>query len=250
MRGSVRGGCSGWVYRDWRGVVYPPAAPTRTWLEIYAPRFETVEINNNFYRLSTAQAVRGWADQAPPGFCYALKVGQFGTHRMKLRDAASWLPRHLERVRLLGPHLGPNLFQLPPRWRRNAERLDEALSASPGDIRWAVELRERSWLPPAVFGALARHGAALCLHDLLPHHPWVRTTDWTYVRFHGPRALVDKYQGRYTGRRLRPVAERLGARLEEGTDVFAYFNNDYDGHAVVDAEWLRSRLDPAWSRPP
>lgn len=247
MGGTVRVGCSGWVYRDWRGVVYPQDAPARSWFEHYARRFDTVEVNNTFYRLPTAHAVRGWAAQAPPGFCYSLKVGQFGTHRMKLRDAESWLPRHLERVRLLGPHLGPNLLQLPPRWRRNTERLEEALSAAPADMRWAVELREPSWLHDDVFEVLARHGAALCLHDLLPHHPWVRTTGWTYVRFHGPRALGDKYQGRYTGRRLRPVAERLGTWLDEGTDVFAYFNNDYDGHAVVDAEWLRSRLDPDWS---
>jgi uncharacterized protein YecE (DUF72 family) len=91
---------------------------------------------------------------------------------------------------------------------------------------------------------LERHRAALCVHDLLPDHPWIRTADWTYVRFHGPRALEQKYRGRYTGRRLRPVADRLGAWLAEGSDVFAYFNNDFEGHAVVDAEWLGAHLHP------
>ena len=162
---------------------------------------------------------------------------------MKLRDARSWLPRHLERVERLGPHLGPNLVQLPPRWKRNPARLDEMLEVCPRHLRWAVELRDPTWLHDDVFEVLARHGAALCLHDLLAEHPWERTASWTYVRFHGPRALEEKYRGRYTGRRLRRVAERLAAWRAEGTDVYAYFNNDYDGHAVIDALWLRNRLE-------
>ncbi len=242
MTGQVRVGCSGWSYKDWRGVVYPERAPARTWFALYAEQFDTVEINNTFYRLPPPSTVEAWAAQAPPGFCYALKVGQFGSHRMKLRDAGSWLPRHLERVDRLGPHLGPNLLQLPPRWRRNVERLDEFLSVAPRRLRWAVELRDPTWLHDDVFDVLARHGAALCIHDLLPDHPWERTTDWTYVRFHGPRALEDKYHGRYGGRRLASVAKRLQGWLDEGSDVYAYFNNDYEGHAVADAAWLAARL--------
>jgi uncharacterized protein YecE (DUF72 family) len=242
VTGTARVGCSGWVYKDWRGIVYPSDAPARTWFARYAERFDTVEINNTFYRLPAAGTVDGWEAQAPPGFCYALKVGQFGSHRMKLKDAASWLPRHVDRVTRLGAHLGPNLLQLPPSWKRNVARLDSFLEAAPPSIRWAVELREPSWLHDDVFDVLARHGAALCVHDLLPRHPWERTTDWTYVRFHGPHALEEKYQGRYGGRRLAPVARRLQGWLDEGTDVYAYFNNDHQGHAVVDAEWLAGRL--------
>jgi uncharacterized protein YecE (DUF72 family) len=243
VRGRTRVGCSGWSYKDWRGLVYPADAPARTWFSIYAQRFDTVEINNTFYRLPAATTVEGWAAQAPEGFCYAVKVGQFGSHRMKLRDAASWLPRHLERAELLGPHLGPNLVQLPPRWQRNVERLDELLTVAPRSIRWAVEVREPSWLHDDVYEVLARHGAALCIHDLLADHPWERTTDWTYLRFHGPAALEAKYQGRYGPRRLRRVADRLGPWLDEGTDVYAYFNNDYEGNAPVDAETLRRQLE-------
>jgi uncharacterized protein YecE (DUF72 family) len=244
MSGEARVGCSGWSYKDWRGVVYPPDAPARTWFELYARRFDTVEINNTFYRLPDASTVERWAAQAPDGFCFAVKVGQFGTHRMKLRDAASWLPNHLDRIGRLGAHLGPNLFQLPPRWKRNPARLDEALAAAPAGIRWAVELRDPSWLHDDVFDVLARHDAALCIHDLLPDHPWERTSSWTYVRFHGPRAPAVKYHGRYGARRLGPVANRLAAWLDDGTDVYGYFNNDYEGHAVCDAEWLRDRLAP------
>jgi uncharacterized protein YecE (DUF72 family) len=244
VRGAAHIGCSGWVYRDWRGVVYPDGLRQRDWFAFYADRlFDTVEINNTFYRLPSVAAVEQWAEQAPPGFVYAVKMGGFGSHRMKLRDAERWLPNHLDRVRRLGPALGPNLVQLPPRWKRNVERLDEFLHATPKDLRWAVEVRDPSWLHDDVYAVLARHDAALCIHDLLPEHPWVLTTSWAFVRFHGPRAVDEPYHGRYGGRRLWRPARRLTEWLESGVDVFAYFNNDYEGHAVHDARWLRTRLD-------
>ena len=230
------------MYKDWRGLVYPERLPVRRWFEHYATRFDTVEINSTFYRLPSASTVESWAAQAPAGFVYAIKLGQFGSHRMKLRDAASWLPNHLDRAERLGASLGPTLVQLPPRWRRNVERLDEFLCVAPKTMRWAVELREVSWIHDDVFALLERHGAALCIHDLLPDHPWELTTNWTYVRFHGPNALEQKYQGLYGGRRLRPVADRLRGFLDRDCDVYAYFNNDYQGHAVKDATWLARRL--------
>src|SRR3954467_10021654 len=237
-RGEARVGCSGWMYKDWRGVVSPEKLPQRRWFEHYATLFDTVELNNTFYRLPPPSTVERWAEQAPAGFVYALKLGAFGSHRMKLRDAASWLPNHLDRVQRLGPALGPTLVQLPPRWKRNVERLDEFLTVAPRTMRWAVELREPSWVHDDVFAVLERHGAALCIHDLLANYPWELTTDWTYIRFHGPNALERKYHGRYTGRRLRPIADRLGAWLDGGNDVYAYFNNDFNGDAVKDAKWL------------
>lgn len=235
-------GCSGWVYKDWRGVVYPDHLPQRRWFEHYASLFSTVEVNNTFYRLPPASTVQAWAAQAPAGFVYSLKVGAFGSHRMKLRDPEPWLAHHVERALLLGPALGPNLLQLPPRWKRNVERLDGFLDAAPRSMRWAVELRERSWLHDDVFETLRRHGAALCLHDLLADHPWEMTAGWAYLRFHGPHALETAYQGRYGGRRLWRVADRLGTLLDQGRDVFAYFNNDHEGAAVADATWLAARL--------
>jgi uncharacterized protein YecE (DUF72 family) len=240
--GEARVGCSGWAYKDWRDVVYPAGLPQRSWFAHYATLFDTVELNNTFYRLPPPEIADAWGKQAPPGFVYSLKLGAFGSHRMKLRDAASWLPNHLDRACRLGGALGPTLVQLPPRWGRNLERLDEFLSVAPKTMRWAVELREPSWVHDDTFELLRRHGAALCIHDLLKKHPWELTTDWTYVRFHGPDALARKYQGRYGGRRLWRTADRLGRWLDDGNDVFAYFNNDYEGHAVADALWLRDRL--------
>ena len=217
--GVAQVGCSGWVYNHWRGPVYPPDLPAKRWFEHYATLFDTVEINNSFYRLPTAAAAEEWAAQAPPGFVYALKLGQFGSHRMKLKDAASWLPNHLDRVERLGPTAGPTLVQLPPRWKRNAERLDEFLAVAPMNVRWAVEVREASWLHEETYEVLRRHGAALCIHDLLAGHPWELTTDWTYVRFHGLRATEAAYQGRYGPDGLFWMAERLGGWLAEGHDV-------------------------------
>src|SRR4051812_24459884 len=208
-RGRARVGCSGWMYKDWRGLVYPEKLPQRAWFEYYATLFDTVEINNTFYRLPPPSTVEKWAEQAPPGFEYAVKLGAFGSHRMKLRDAVSWLPNHLDRADRLGPTLGPNLVQLPPRWKRNVERPHEVLSVAPQRMRWAVELRDPTWVHDDVFDVLRRHDAALCIHDLIEKHPWITTTDWTYVRFHGPEALTVKYQGKYGGRRLSPVAKRM-----------------------------------------
>lgn len=230
------------MYRDWRGIVYPAHLPQRRWFEFYAGLFDTVELNNTFYRLPPVQTVEQWAEQAPPDFLYALKLGQFGSHRMKLRDAKSWLPNHLDRAERLGAAQGPTLVQLPPRWRRNVERLDEFLTVAPTSMRWAVEMREPSWLHDDVFEVLRRHRAALCIHDMLPDHPWELTTNWTYVRFHGPDAVNRKYQGRYSGRRLWRVADRLQGWLDGGCDVYAYFNNDWDANAVADARWLHDRL--------
>ena len=240
---QARIGCSGWVYKDWRGIVYPEKLAAKKWFEFYAGLFDTVEINNTFYRLPPVSTAELWREQAPEGFVYAVKLGQFGSHRMKLRDAVSWLPNHMERVEALGPTAGPQLVQLPPRWKRNVERLDEFLSVAPKTARWAVEIREPSWLHDDVFDTLRRHRAALCIHDMLPNHPWITTTDWTYVRFHGPDAEHRKYWGQYTGRRLWRPAKWMAERLDQGDDVYAYFNNDYHGFAVEDAGWLRRRLE-------
>jgi uncharacterized protein YecE (DUF72 family) len=240
--GEARVGCSGWQYRHWRGVVYPEDLPQRAWFEHYATLFDTVELNSTFYRLPRPEVVQRWRAAAPPGFVYALKLGAFGTHRMKLRDARSWLPNHVHTAALLGPTLGPTVVQLPPRWHRDTDRLDEFLSVAPTSMRWAVEMRDASWLHDDVYDILRRHRAALCLHDLLPDHPFVLTADWTYLRFHGPRAWEHKYQGRYGPNRLWRVARRLEAVLDSGRDVYCYFNNDPQGHAVHDARWLAARL--------
>jgi uncharacterized protein YecE (DUF72 family) len=249
MTGSARIGTSGWSYRDWRGVVYPDGLPARRWFEHYQELFDTVELNSTFYRLPAQGTVDKWAAAARPGFIYAVKLGAFGSHRMKLRDGSRWLPNHLDRARRLGEHLGPNLIQLPPTWKRDVARLEDFLAIVPTDLRWAVELREPTWLHDDVFEVLQRHGVALCVHDLLHDHPVERTADWMYVRFHGPDAWQQPYLGRYGVERLVPWVRRLADVLEAGHDVYAYFNNDWHGHAVADARILRTALAEAGVNP-
>jgi uncharacterized protein YecE (DUF72 family) len=241
-------GCSGWSYRDWGGVVFPANLPRRRWFEHYQRLFDTVEINSTFYRLPAPSTVDRWAAAARDGFVFAVKLGAFGSHRKKLGDAASWLPNHLDRVARLGGHAGPTLVQLPPRWRRDADRLDEFLAAASSTGRWAIEVRDPSWLHDDVFAVLAAHRAALCVHDMIPDHPFQLTTDWTYVRFHGPHAPERPYHGAYGPARLASWAARLADVRADGGDVYAYFNNDQGGRAVGDAAELRRRLDD--DRPP
>jgi uncharacterized protein YecE (DUF72 family) len=242
----IRIGCSGWLYRDWRGLVYPQQLAQRAWFEHYTSLFDTVELNTTFYRLPKRESVQKWHDAAPPGFVYALKLGQFGSHRMKLNDAASWLPNHVDRATTLGRFLGPTLIQLPPKWRRNVERLDEFFAAThtseAQSMTWALEIREPSWLHDDVFHVLRRHNAALCVHDMIADHPFELTTDWTYVRFHGPDALRYKYWGLYGPERLEAWAQRLVELAARGISAYCYFNNDYQGFAVTDALWLRERV--------
>ena len=246
-KGKAYVGCSGWSYRHWRDVFYPAGTPSKGWFAYYAERFATVEVNNTFYRLPPPATFQAWKEQAPSGFTYAVKVNQYGTHRRRLREPEAWLPNYLERVVLLGPRLGPQLVQLPPRWHVDAGRLDEFCTcarqaekaAGAGALRWALEVRDRSWLTDEVFSVLSAHGFALCVHDLLDDHPWARTADFAYVRFHGAGA---RYRGEYKPEGLKPALTKLRRWLAEGTDVYAYFNNDLGGAAVRDATWLAARI--------
>ena len=153
----------------------------------------------------------------------------------RLRDPEEPLARFLERAALLGSHLGPILVQLPPRWRADAPRLDAFLAAAPRRYRWAIEFRDPSWLSPSIYAVLQRHGAALCIHDLIPDHAREVTAPWVYLRYHGVR-----YGGSYAQEFLRREAKTIRAYRKAGLDVFAYFNNDVGGHAITNASTLRA----------
>jgi len=232
--GSFRVGTSGWVYDDWAGRFYPEPMPREQWLAHYAREFDTVEVNNSFYRLPQARTFAAWAEQAPRGFLFAVKFSRFGSHLKRLRDPEGTIGLFLTRAEQLGAFFGPILVQLPPRWGVNVERLDEFLEVAPKRHRWAVEFRDESWLCDPVYRVLERHHAALVIHDLLPKHPRVITTDWTYLRFHG----ID-YGGHYSSQALRAHARRIAEWRARGLDVFAYFNNDKLACGVRDASTLR-----------
>lgn len=231
---GLRIGTSGYEYAHWKERFYPAALPHKQWFRYYAGVFDTVEINNTFYRLPKPEVFAQWGRQAPPGFEYAIKFSRYGSHLKRLRDGEQTIARYLDAARRLGRRLGPTLLQLPPRWRADASRLDEFLSAAPRSMRWAVEFRDADWLNETVFDVLRRHRAALCIHDLLPDHPRLLTADWTYLRYHGQH-----YGGSYPAQFLTAEARRITALLDEGHAVYAYFNNDAEGWAVRNALDLR-----------
>lgn len=229
--GAIRIGTSGYQYRHWRGVLYPEGLPARAWLPRYAEMFDTVELNATFYRLPSADAVDRWRALAPPRFTFAVKGSRYLTHMKRLLDAGEGLGRFFAPVLRLGPKLGPVLWQLPPRMKRDAARLDRFLAAMPRGLRCAVEFRDEDWYADEVCDVLDRHGAAFCEHDNVKRPPPRLTGGWRYLRFHG---TTGRYSGRYGAAALRPVAEDLLDFRHRG-DAWVYFNNDLGGHAVRDA---------------
>jgi uncharacterized protein YecE (DUF72 family) len=245
-RAALRVGTSGYQYRHWRGRFYPRGLPQRAWFEHYASVFDSVEINNTFYRLPEPETFDHWREAAPPGFRYALKFSRYGSHLKRLLSPEATIPAFLERAERLRSFLGPVLVQLPPHWNADVPRLDDFLAAAPRRVRWAVELRDPSWLCDATFEVLDAHGVALCVHDLLPDHPRPLTADWTYLRFHG---TGPGYRGGYSPQKLSAEARRIDGLLARGVDVWAYFNNDVGGHAPRDALALRRYVRGASSQP-
>jgi uncharacterized protein YecE (DUF72 family) len=232
----VRIGCSGWMYDDWRGGLYPERVPKRRWLEIYASVFDTVEVNATFYRLARRDAVAGWVEQTPPGFLFAVKASRYLTHIRRLRDPAEPVQRLMHAAAGLGGRLGPVLLQLPPNLPADAGALDECLgefSRFPG-VRVAVEFRHESWWADDIRELLTRRNAALCWADRLgrPITALWRTADWGYLRLHEGRA---RPWPRYGRQALRSWVQRIGTTWPAAADVFVYFNNDQGGAAVGDA---------------
>jgi uncharacterized protein YecE (DUF72 family) len=240
MTAVMRIGTSGWHYPHWRGRFYPDTLPARDWLEYYARRFDSVEINASFYRLPSLATARHWRDTVPDGFRFALKASRFITHRKKLRAPRTTTRALLAVVRTLGPKCGPILFQLPPRWRCNPQRLAAFLATLPKRHEYAFEFRDPSWHNPEVYALLRRHHAAFCIYQLAGFEsPHVLTADFTYVRLHGPAAYA--YGGSYSGDALAAWAQEIRGwpRLRQ---VYVYFDNDEAGYAAQNALALRRLL--------
>lgn len=238
--GDLRIGCSGWLYRHWRGDFYPPGLRQKDEFSFYAERFDTAEINNSFYRLPSETAVAAWARQAPEGFVYAWKYPRWLTHYYRLKDPAESYALVFGRMAALGPSLGPVLFQLPPQMRCDRERLARALDLLPAGARAAYEFRHPSWYEPAILDLLREHDAGLCISD--HHHApasWEVTASFAYVRGHGPGG---RYHGDYPDAELDGWAERIGGWRSAALPVFAYFDNDIGGAAPRDAVRLAHRL--------
>jgi uncharacterized protein YecE (DUF72 family) len=233
---TIRVGCSGWQYRHWRGDFYPADLPQNRWLEHYAARFDTVEVNNTFYRLPAEGVLAGWRARVPAGFLFAVKASRYLTHMKKLTDPADPLHRLFSRAHELGRKLGPVLYQLPPQLQKNMDRLSAFLEALPHgrSIKHAIEFRHASWYDEAVFAALERHNVTLCLHDMTGSAtPRESVGKFLYVRFHGASG---RYAGAYGADQLEEWASWI---LRQRKPAYVYFNNDVGGHAPRDAKTLR-----------
>jgi len=240
MRAEIRIGTSGWHYKHWVGNFYPQKFPASKMLAFYQERFDTVELNNSFYRLPKLETFQCWRDATPPDFLFAVKASRFITHMKKLKDPENALENFIPREESLGEKLGPILFQLPPHWPVNLERLEAFLEVLTPSHRYTFEFRDPSWHDPAVYRALGRHNAAFCLYELDGFEaPYQLTADFVYVRLHGPGR---KYQGDYTSKQLRAWARRIGRWRDTVKAIYVYFDNDQAGYAAKNATELKAML--------
>lgn len=248
-RAGILIGTSGWHYKHWIGRFYPEHSSGDSMLRFYMQHFNTVEVNNSFYNLPDISTFRSWGNSVPDNFRFSVKASRFITHNKKLKDGGATLERLLPRAEALGKKLGPILFQLPPHWKLNLERLESFLCTLPSHHRYTFEFRETSWNTPAVYELLRKHNAAYCIHDLAGFQsPIEITADWTYVRLHGP---AGKYQGRYGVRAIKQWAARIIQWSTQLAAVYVYFDNDDSAYAPQNAlqldELVRRSLAPVRS---
>ena len=240
--GKVHIGTSGWHYKHWLGPFYPDKLPSSKMLRFYVERFDTVEINNSFYRLPAATAIQAWCRETPPGFCFAVKASRYITHNRKLNDPKETVEKFMHVVGKLERRLGPILFQLPPGWKLNLERLEAFLAGLPKRHRYVFEFRNPTWNVSDVFALLHRHNAAYCIYELAGFQSPIQiTADFTYIRLHGPGA--NKYQGDYSEAALRTWAQRIRAWRKELKHIFVYFDNDQAGFAPKNALALKKMVE-------
>ncbi|HEY2412336.1 MAG TPA: DUF72 domain-containing protein [Pirellulaceae bacterium] len=229
-------GTSGWTYDGWRGPFYPPDVPKKNWLRWYGEQFRTTEINGSFYRTPSLEAVQAWRETTPDDFVFAWKASKFITHWKRLTaNCRNSIELMETRLKVLGPKLGPVLFQLPARFTADRERLASFLKLLPKRRRYAFEFRHESWYEPRLLDVLREANIALCLSD---HHdapaPWEATASHVYIRGHGP---TGKYRGRYQPKTLSAWAAAIN-KWKRRRDVYCYFDNDVKSAAPKDARRL------------
>jgi uncharacterized protein YecE (DUF72 family) len=236
-------GTSGWHYKHWVGPFYPEKLPASRMLDYYTQHFDTVELNNTFYRLPVETGVEQWRESTPKDFRFAAKGSRFITHMKKLKDPEPAIEKYFERLKPLGRKLGPIVWQLPPWWEANAERLDAFLRALPRNHRHAFELRNPTWHNAEIYSILRRHNAAFCIFEIAGMFSGIEVTaDFTYVRLHGPGGA---YQASYTDAVLRRWTSQIREWQRDLRAIYIYFDNDQAAHAVENALALKRMTSDA-----
>jgi uncharacterized protein YecE (DUF72 family) len=239
-KGKIYIGTSGWHYKHWKGTFYPADIKEADQLSYYLQFFSSVEINNSFYRLPSPGTFAEWRKSVPDDFIFTIKGSRFITHMKKLNIESHSIQIFFDSVKKLKEKAGPILFQLPPKWNVNAERLAFFLKQLPAGYRYAFEFRNTSWYTDDVYALLKKHRCAFCIYELAGHiSPIKVTAGFVYVRLHGPGA---KYQGSYTDATLAAWAGKCRNWQQEGRDVYVYFDNDQEGYAAFNAGSLQSMM--------
>ncbi len=240
MNTKVLIGTSGFYYEHWRGVFYPEDLPKSRFFDFYKERFATVELNSTFYHLPRLKTTQHWFERSPEGFLFSLKAYRGITHFRKLRECESELYRYLHLIKPLKPKLGAVLFQLPPSLHLDRELLEAFFKILPPGYRFAMEFRHESWLCDDVFNLMKSYNVALCVNDFGKRRmPMIVTADFAYIRLHGP---TGRYGGSYSDEELAGWAQKAREAAKESEAVFVYFNNDFGGYAVQNAEKLAKMI--------
>jgi uncharacterized protein YecE (DUF72 family) len=239
--GKIYIGTSGWHYRHWIGTFYPAGTKADQQFNLYKQTFSTVEINNSFYRLPSPEVFKSWRKDSPDDFLFVVKASRFITHNKKLLDPKESIKRFFANVKYLREKLGPILFQLPPVWKKNVERLEAFLKVLPKKYRYVFEFRNSTWYDEEINTLLRKHNCAFCIYELAGHvSPATVTADFVYIRLHGPG--TNKYQGSYTQPQLAEWADQCKDWQREGLDVFIFFDNDEQGYAAFNAQTLKALI--------
>ncbi len=238
--GRIFIGTSGWNYDHWRGTFYPESIKKKEWFSHYQSQLSTVEINNTFYNLPSKKTFEDWQTSTAEGFLFSVKASRYITHMKKLKDPEQSTPKFFDAVQGLGDKLGPVLFQLPPKWKKNTERLQSFVRELPEGFRYTFEFRDHSWFDAEIYQILSNNNIAFCIYHLEGFEtPRETTADFVYIRLHGPKAA---YQGKYSREELSGWAGALSAWQRQGKDIYLYFDNDQLGYAPQNALEIRNMV--------
>lgn len=253
---SIHIGTSGWVYKHWKGRFYPDNLAEKEYLKYYSEHFSTVEVNSSFYHLLKEESTTNWVKSVPDDFVFAVKASRYITHMKKLKEPESTTLNFFESIKPFGGKVGPILFQLPPKFGYNKERLESFFEVLPEFAgcatrtnpegahcapcyKYAFEFRDTSWFNEETYEILRRNNAAFCIYNLGNFQsPKEVTADFVYIRLHGNYGLGS---GKYSNEQLEEFAGDIRNFIAQGKDVFCYFNNDEAGYAVENAIELEKK---------
>lgn len=234
-------GTSGWMYKHWKGPFYPEKFSNNKMLKYYSDHFSTVEVNSTFYKIPSEKTAQNWIDETPEHFTFTIKANRFITHRKYLKDGQETVKKFFKVIKILENKLGIILFQLPPNWHYNYERIKEFIEIIPKKYSYTFEIRHPSWYTQDLFDLFKKYNIALCIHDLTGDLLLEKiTATFVYLRFHGP---INPYYGKYTPDFLKQWAEKIYQWIKQNLKIFVYFNNDAHGWAVENALEIKKILD-------